>query len=83
VTTRHLLSAKVGTNIVDKGGRWVGIIRSQTKATEFVRFVVPDFAPIYLIDPDINNVDRETDKEVLPPFYEISLVILYNKGTNP
>ena len=33
-----LLSAKVGTNFADGGGRSVGIVRSRTKTTEFFYF---------------------------------------------
>jgi hypothetical protein len=35
LTTRHPLSAKVGTNLADKGARSVVIVRSRTQATEF------------------------------------------------
>jgi hypothetical protein len=35
LTTRHPLSAKVGTTSPTSGGRSVGIVRSWTKATEF------------------------------------------------
>jgi hypothetical protein len=35
LTTRHPLSAKVGTTSPASGGRSVGIVRSRTKATEF------------------------------------------------
>jgi hypothetical protein len=35
LTTQHPLSAKVGTTSPTSGGRWVGIVRSRTKATEF------------------------------------------------
>jgi hypothetical protein len=35
LTTKHSLSAKVGTTSPTSGGRSVGIVRSRTKATEF------------------------------------------------
>jgi hypothetical protein len=35
---RGTLSAKVGTNFADIGGRSVGIVRLRTKTTEFVYF---------------------------------------------
>lgn len=40
---------------------------------------VRDFTQICLVDSDVNHVDRETDKEILPLYYEFTLVILYNK----
>jgi hypothetical protein len=38
LTTRHPLSAKVGTNFATCGGRSVGIVRLRTETTEFVVF---------------------------------------------
>jgi hypothetical protein len=35
LTTRHPLSAKVGTNFPTSGGRSVGIVPLRTKVTEF------------------------------------------------
>jgi hypothetical protein len=35
LTTQHPLYTKVGINFADNGGRWVGIGRSRTQATEF------------------------------------------------
>jgi hypothetical protein len=35
LTTRHPLSANVGTIFADSGSRSVGIVRSRTQATEF------------------------------------------------
>jgi hypothetical protein len=40
LTTRHPLSANVGTNFAVSGGRSVDIVRSRTKATEFSFFFV-------------------------------------------
>jgi hypothetical protein len=40
---------------------------------------VHDFTQIRLSDSDVNHVDRETDKEILPSCYEFTLVISYNK----
>jgi hypothetical protein len=38
LTTRHPLSAKVGINFTDSG-RSVGVVRSRTKATEFIFYI--------------------------------------------
>jgi hypothetical protein len=42
MTTRYLLSAKLALISPTSGGRSIGIIRSQAKATEFVLFYLPE-----------------------------------------
>jgi hypothetical protein len=43
LTTRHHLSAEVGTNSLTSGGRSVGIVCSRTKAPEFVCLLLSTF----------------------------------------
>jgi hypothetical protein len=41
LTTRHPVSAKVGTNFADSGGRSVGIVACGLKPTEFLGVIMP------------------------------------------
>jgi hypothetical protein len=44
-----------------------------------MRTQVPSLTPIYLVDSEINHVDREADGELLPPYYVFTLYILCNE----
>jgi hypothetical protein len=52
LTTRHPLSAKVGTTSPTNGGRSIGILRSRTKDTDFLFHMVP-LLQLYVMEWDL------------------------------
>jgi hypothetical protein len=50
LTMWHPLSAKIGTNSPTSSGRSVGIVRSQTQATEFIHADSRDHPASYTVD---------------------------------